>query len=76
MTFCFFFLFNKFQQYIQSLQSSSFHNSIQMHVWEGHNMYKQCQLIIEFTLSNHSHYSLPSLALLFALLYLSTLFIP
>ena len=23
-------------------------------------MYKQCQLIIEFTLSNHSHYSPPS----------------
>jgi len=47
-----------------------------MDVWEGYNMYKQCQLIIEFTLSNHNHYSPPFPTLLFALLYLSTFFIP
>ena len=47
-----------------------------MVVWEEHNMYKQYQLIIKFTLLNHSHYSLPSPPLLFTLLYLSTLFIP
>jgi len=47
-----------------------------MDVWEEHNIYKQCQLIIEFTLLNHSYYSLPSSSLLFALLYLSTLSIP
>jgi len=41
-----------------------------MDVWEEYNMYKQCQLIIEFTLSNHSHYFLPFPTLLFALLYL------
>jgi len=41
-----------------------------MDVWEEYNMYKQHQLIIEFTLSNHSHYSLPFSILLFALLYL------
>ena len=35
-------------------------------------MYKQCQLIIEFFLSNHSYYSSPSSTLFFALLYLST----
>ena len=35
-------------------------------------MYKQYQLIIEFILSNHSHYSPPSPPLFFALLYLST----
>ena len=36
-------------------------------------MYKQYQLIIESTLSNHNHYSSPSSPLLFALLYLSAL---
>ena len=40
------------------------------------NIYKQCQLIIKFTLSNHNHYFLLSPALLFALLYLSALSIP
>jgi len=44
-----------------------------MNMWEEHNMYKQCQLIIEFTLSNHSHYSPSSPTLLFALLYTSLL---
>ena len=47
-----------------------------MNVWEGYNMYKQCQLIIEFILSNYNHYSPPSPSLLFALLYLSALSIP
>jgi len=44
-----------------------------MNMWEEHNMYKQCQLIIEFTLSNYSHYSPSSPTLLFALLYTSLL---
>jgi len=35
-------------------------------------MYKQCQLIIKFTLSNHSHYFSLFPTLFFALLYLST----
>ena len=39
----------------------------------NNNMYKQYQLIIEFTLSNHSHYFPSFPTLLFALLYLSTL---
>ena len=39
-------------------------------------MYKQYQLIIEFTLLNHNHYSLSPPALLFTLLYLFTLSIP
>ena len=39
-------------------------------------MHKQCQLIIEFTFSNHNYYSPPSPVLLFALLYPSTLSIP
>jgi len=47
-----------------------------MDVWEKYNIYKQCQLIIEFSLSNYSHYSPPSPTLFFALLYLSTLYIP
>jgi len=53
-----------------------FYNSTQMNVWEEHNIYKQYQLIIKFTLSNHSHYFPLSPILLFALLYLSTLSIP
>jgi len=47
-----------------------------MDVWEKYNMYKQYQLIIKFTLLNHSHYSLPFPIFLFALLYPSTLSIP
>ena len=53
-----------------------FHNSTQMNMWEEHNIYKQYQLIIELTFSNHNHYSLLSPTLLFALLYPSTLSIP
>jgi len=52
------------------------HNSTQMDVSEEYNMYKQCQLIIEFTLSNYTHYFPPSPTFLFALLYLSTFYIP
>jgi len=47
-----------------------------MDVSEEYNMYKQCQLIIEFTLSNYTHYFPPSPTFLFALLYLSTFYIP
>jgi len=47
-----------------------------MDVWEEYNMYKQCQLIIKFTLSNHNYYSLSFSTFLFALLYLSILSIP
>ena len=47
-----------------------------MIVWEEHNMYKQYQLIIKFTLLNYSHYSLLSPTLLFTLLYLSIFSIP
>jgi len=47
-----------------------------MDMWEEYNMYKQYQLIIEFTLLNYNHCSLPSPTLFFALLYLSTLSIP
>ena len=41
-----------------------------MNVWEKHNMYKQCQLIIKFSLSNYSHYPpLPSSLLSYTSLF-------